>query len=53
MRNKSKYPKTNVCFRLRLDTLEKVDKLAEKKELERGELLRKIVENFVFNTELN
>lgn len=53
MRQKSKYPKTNVCFRLRIDTLEKVDKIAEKKEMERGELLRKIVENYIYTVDIN
>lgn len=52
MRTKSKYPKVQMNIRIRKDTLEKVDKIAEIKEIERSELLRKIIENYVISYEL-
>ena len=52
MRTKSKYPKVGVCIRLREETLKKVDKMAENKEIERSELLRRLIENGVRNYEL-
>lgn len=47
MRTKTKYPKTGICIRIKKDTLEKVDKIAEKKLMERSELLRKIIEEYI------
>lgn len=52
MRTKSKYPKVQMNIRVRKDVLEKVDKIAEKKEIERSELLRKIIENYIATMEI-
>ena len=52
MRTKSKYPKVGVTVRLREETLEKVDKIAENKREERSEILRRFIENGVRNYEL-
>lgn len=52
MRTKSKFPKKGVCVRLRETTIEKIDKIAEKKELERSEVIRIMVENSVRAYEL-
>ena len=52
MRKKSKYPKTGVCIRIREDVLKKVDQMAENKEIERSELLRKIIENYITTIEI-
>ena len=51
MRTKTKYPKTGICIRIRKDILEKVDKIADKKLMERSEFLRKIIEEYI--TEYN
>lgn len=52
MRTKSKYPKITVGVRIREETLQKVDKIAENKEIERSELLRRLIENGIRNYEL-
>lgn len=52
MRKKSKYPKVQMNIRIREDVLKKVDKIAENKEMERSELLRKIIENYITTIEI-
>ena len=47
MRTKSKYPKTMITLRIRPEQLEKVDKIAENKRVERSELLRKVIDNYI------
>lgn len=51
MRKKSKYPKVQMNIRIREDVLKKVDEIADKKEIERSELLRKIIENYIVGYE--
>lgn len=53
MRTKSKFPKSNICVRVSLKTLEKLDKIANEREVERSELIRKILEQYVKNIELD
>lgn len=47
MREKSKYPKVALNIRIRKEQLEEIDKIADRKEIERSELIRKIIENFI------
>lgn len=52
MRTKSKFPKTTICLRLDQKQLEKIEKIAENKRIERSELIRRIIDNYVKNVEL-
>lgn len=50
MRTKSKLPpKTAICVRLKQKTIKKVDEICQKKEEQRSEFIRKIIENTIEN----
>ena len=52
MREKSKFPKKAICLRINEKHLEKLDKIAEEKGMDKNELMRRIIEKYINNYEL-